>query len=124
MYKLSLILAISYSMAISVSEEKYETDEEGNVYQTDGSPEEKEKPKPQPKKDDDDDENVSEHMDSDSGSMDVLMSQNQVDSNQEDRITKSAEKEVAKDEAAKKPEPISITKDMNKDGIDLKNVNN
>ena len=63
-------------------------------------------------------------MDSDSGSMDVLMSQNQVDSNQEDRITKSAEKEVAKDEAVKKPEPISITKDMNKDGIDLKNVNN
>ena len=46
-----------------------------------------------------------------------------MDSNQEDRITKSAEKEVAKD-AAKKPEPISITKDMNKDGIDLKNVNN
>lgn len=48
-----------------------------------------------------------------------------MDSNQEDRITKSAEKEVAKDEGArKKPEPISITKDMNKDGIDLKNVNN
>ena len=47
-----------------------------------------------------------------------------MDSNQEDRITKSAEKEVAKDENRKKPEPISITKDMNKDGIDLKNVNN
>ena len=73
MYKLSLILAAA--LAISVSEEKYETDEEGNVYQTDGAPEEKEKPKPSPKKDDDDeDSNVSEHMDSESGSMDVLMS--------------------------------------------------
>jgi hypothetical protein len=25
---------------------------------------------------------------------------------------------------SKKPEPVSITKDMNKDGIDLKNINN
>lgn len=49
-----------------------------------------------------------------------------MDTNQEDRISKAAEKEVAKDDSnsSKKPEPISITKDMNKDGIDLKNINN
>lgn len=55
------------------------------------------------------------------------MSQNQVDSNQEDRISKAAEKEVAKEETQtpkKRLEPVSITKDMNKDGIDLKNINN
>ena len=123
MYK-SLILFLALTHAITLSEEKYETDEEGNVYQTEGDSDEK--PKPKPKKDDDDDDvNVSEHMDSESGSMDVLMSQNQVDSNQEDRISKSAEKEISKEEGSKKkPEPISITKDMNKDGIDLKNINN
>lgn len=55
------------------------------------------------------------------------MSQNQVDSNQEDRISKAAEKEVDKEETQtpkKRLEPVSITKDMNKDGIDLKNINN
>jgi hypothetical protein len=80
MYKSSLILLLATFAAveaiyISNENDKYETDEEGNVYQTEGEADDKPKPKPK-KNEDDDDENVSEHMDSESGSMEILMSQN------------------------------------------------
>ena len=73
--KLSLLIALGAVTAINIDQfgEKYEEDEEGNVYQTEASEEEK-KPEPKKSEDDDDDADVSEKMDSGSGSLDVLMS--------------------------------------------------